>query len=397
MANSDTPELDEKNKQNQSLGKSTNSIVKNILSFLISLLIIFLFIIGYFVFSSIILYECKLAQSNIVPTNLDCHPYTEVYPEIEKILTNIFITNEEPQESVKLSFEYDKYNSKNMVLEMFRKYKENPQTNFLIIYIISILEDLFNYSNNALTGYFNFLNGIPEILIVLLSPIFTSIYFVLAPLIGVIVFIYYYFAEMKWFFRKNANVNNDKGGTNKSNWTDITFSEPYNYGIALFLVFVFFLVFWVVLFTAAPFLPAFIFFICLFMTFGYKFEYDDKKSNILTIIQEIFKHYKVTITIVFTIMIVLNAFSTLGMIPGIFSLIIILLIAFKFIKINIFEPIKATNLSPLTSFDQAVKKCTGSSKTSPSFLNNIENLFGMKKGGGIGKELKKLHKKMTSK
>jgi hypothetical protein len=96
-------------------------------------------------------------------------------------------------------------------------------------------------------------------------------------------------------------------------------------------------------------------------------------------------------------MIVLNAFSTLGMIPGIFSLIIILLIAFKFIKINIFEPIKATNLSPLTSFDQAVKKCTGSSKTSPSFLNNIENLFGMKKGGGIGKELKKLHKKMTSK
>jgi hypothetical protein len=40
MANSDTPELDEKNKQNQSLGKSTNSIVKNILSFLISLLLV---------------------------------------------------------------------------------------------------------------------------------------------------------------------------------------------------------------------------------------------------------------------------------------------------------------------------------------------------------------------
>ena len=56
MANSDTPELDEKNKQNQSLGKSTNSIAKNVLTFLTSLLKIFLFIIVYFVFSSIILY-----------------------------------------------------------------------------------------------------------------------------------------------------------------------------------------------------------------------------------------------------------------------------------------------------------------------------------------------------
>jgi hypothetical protein len=397
MAISDTPQLDEKNKQNKSLETSTTSIAKNVLSFLISLLIIFLFIIGYFVFSSIILYECKLAQSNIVPTNLDCHPYTQVYPEIEKIMTNIFVTNEDPQESVKLSFPYDKYNSKSMVLEIFRKYKENPQTNFLIIYIVSILEDLFNYSNNALTVFFNFLNGIPEILIVLLGPVFTSIYFVLAPLIGILVFIYYYFAEMKCFFRKNANVNNDKGSTNKSNLTDLISPQQYDYVFGLVLVFGFFLLFWVVLFTVAPFLPAFIFFICLFMTFGYKFEYDDKKSTILTIIQEIFKHYKVTITIVFTIMIVLNAFSSLGTIPGIFSLIVILLIVFKFIKINIFEPIKATNLTPLTSFDQAVKKCTGSSKTSPSFLNNIENIFGMKKGGGIGKELKNLHKKISSK
>ena len=280
---------------------------------------------------------------------------------------------------------------------MFRKYKENPQTNFLISYVISILEDLFNYSNNSLTVFFNFLNGIPEILIVLLGPIFTFIYFVMAPLIGILVFIYYYFAEMKWFFSKNTNVNNDKGSSNKYNFTDLISSQQYDYVFGLGLVFVFFLLFWVVLFTVAPFLPAFIFFICLFMTFGYKFKYDDKKSNILTIIQEIFKHYKVTITIVFTIMIVLNAFSSLGTISGIFSLIIILLIVFKFIKINIFEPIKATNLTPLTSFDQAVKTCSSSSKTSPSFLNNIENIFSMKKGGGIGKELKNLHKKITSK
>jgi len=50
----------------------------------------------------------------------------------------------------------------------------------------------------------------------------------------------------------------------------------------------------------------------------------------------------------------------------------------------------------LTSFEQAEKKCTGSSKTSGSILNNMNNLFGLK-GGGIGKELKKLHKKLNNK
>ena len=294
--NNDTQELDKKKEiNNSSSSSSVNKTIKNTWSFLISLLTTVLLIVGYFIFGSVVLYECKLAQSNILPTSLECYPYTETLPEIQKILTNIFITNTEPQESVKLSFPFDKYNSKNVILDIFRKYKEQPQTNFLLIYIISILEGLINYSNNALTSFFNLLNGSPEICIILFGPILTTMYFVLAPIVGFFVFIYYYFSEMKWFFKENTDVS----GSNNSIWGELNLPDPNRYGTALLLVFGFFIVFWGLLFTVIPFLSIAIFYLSLFMTFGYKGEIDNKKATIFTIMQEMFKYYKVTITVIF--------------------------------------------------------------------------------------------------
>jgi len=389
--NNDTQEIDKKKETINSSTSSVNKSMKNIGSFLVSVLITVLLIVGYFIIGSIVLYECKLAQANIIPTSLECYPFTNTSPEIQKVMTNIFITNTEPQESVKLSFPFDKFNSKNMILDMFRKYKEQPKSNFFINYIIAILEGLINYSNNAVTSFFNLLNGAPEILIILFGPILSAVYFGLAPIIGFFVFIYYYFAEMKWFFKENTNTNN----TNKPIWSDINLLEPARYGSALFLVFIFFILFWILLFTVTPMLAIGMFYMCLLMTLGYKGEIENKSVTIFTIIQETFKNYKVTMTTVFSIMIILTSFSNLGTIPGVFSILTVLLIYFNFIPINIFESIKATNLSPLTSFEQAYKKCDGISSKPKTFFENIESFFELKKGGGIGRELKKLNKKIN--
>jgi hypothetical protein len=390
--NNDTLELDKKKETNNSSSTSANKSFGNISSFLVSVLITVLLIVGYFIIGSIVLYECKLAQSNILPTSLECYPYTETLPEIQKVLTNIFITNTEPQESVKLSFPFDKYNSKNVILDMFRKYKEQPKSNFLINYIIAILEGLINYSNNALTSFYNLLNGAPEMLIILFGPILSVIYFGLAPIIGIFVFIYYYFIEMKWFFKENTNTNVNS----KPVWSDVNLFETTSYASALFLVFVFFILFWILLFTLTPMLSIGIFYTCLLMSFGYKGEIDNKKTSIFTIMQEMFKHYKVTMTSVFSIMIIISAFSNLGAISGVFSMLTVLLIYFNFIPINIFESIKATNLSPLSTFEQAYKKCNYTVKNYPiTFYELLSNFFDNKKGGGIGRELKKLNKKLN--
>lgn len=388
--NNDTEQLDKK-KLTTGGGTTANQNIKNIWKYLLSVFVIILTVVGYFIFSSIILYECKLAQSNIVPTNLECYPYTENYPEIQKIFTNIFLTNTEPQNSVKLSFPYDKYNSKNILLDMFRKYKEQPKSNFFINYIISILEGLINYSNNALVTFFNFLNRMPEILIIILGPILSAIYFSLSPLIGIFVFVYYYFFEMKWFFKENTNTNANA----KPIWSDVNLFETTKYGIAWLIVFIFFILFWILLFTVTPVLSIAIFYMCLFMTFGYKGEIDNKKASIFTIIQETFKHYKVTLTTILTIMILLITISNLGLLSGVFAIVTVILIYFKFIPMNIFESIQATNVSPLSSFEQAVKKCNFTSKNYPiTFFELFDNFFDNKKGGGIGRELKKLNKKL---
>ena len=390
--NNDTEQLDKK-KLTTDGGTTASQNIKNIWKYLLSVFVIILTVVGYFIFSSIILYECKLAQSNIVPTNLECYPYTENYPEIQKIFTNIFLTNTEPQNSVKLSFPYDKYNSKNILLDMFRKYKEQPKSNFFINYIISILEGLINYSNNALVTFFNFLNRMPEILIIILGPILSAIYFSLSPLIGIFVFVYYYFFEMKWFFKENTNTNANA----KPIWSDVNLFETTKYGIAWLIVFIFFILFWILLFTVTPVLSIAIFYMCLFMTFGYKGEIDNKKASIFTIIQETFKHYKVTLTTILTIMIVLITISNLGLLSGVFAIVTVILIYFKFIPMNIFESIQATNVSPLSSFEQAVKKCNFTSKNYPiTFFELFDNFFDNKKGGGIGRELKKLNKKLLN-
>ena len=77
------------------------------------------------------MYVCKLAQSNILPTDINCAPYTDTEPNIQPIETNIFQTDGEKPLSMKISFPYDVYNSKNYILDMFREYKNESNSNFL--------------------------------------------------------------------------------------------------------------------------------------------------------------------------------------------------------------------------------------------------------------------------
>ena len=389
----DTQNLDQKQQQKNNTASSiTSQNMGSIGTYLSSIITTVITIIIYFILGAITLYECKLAQSNIVPTDLDCFPFTENQLEIQKIVTNIFITNTDPQESVKLSFPYDKQNAKNGLLDMFRKYKEKPNSNFFMNYFISILEGLISYSNNALTGYYNLLNGTPEMFIVLLGPIISLFYFCVVPFIGLFVTIYYYFASMTWFFKENTNTTL----SGQAKWSDVNLLDPFRYCGAFFLVCVFFILFWVLLFTFIPILPFIVFFICLFSSLGYRGEINNEKVSLLHIIKNIFKHYKVTLMVIFTIFILLFAFSNLGTTAGVFSIITLVLIYFNIIPIKIFEAYKPSNLTPVTSYEQAQKKCVIRNRKPKTFLDNIQNFFDIQNGGRLTKDLKKLSKKMQS-
>lgn len=385
---SDTSAIDEK--RNETSGTSNSDYLIDIKNFIISIIATLIVIILYFSLGGLIIFACKLAQSNILPTDTRCYPYTDSKPEIKPIQTNVFTTFQEPQVSMKMSFPYNDYNASNAILDMFRDYKGEGNSNFLANYLIQIMESLFGFSYGATNKILNMLNGLPEIIIVLFGPFIVGIMSLFLLVAQNIYAIYLWFASMGWFFKTNTN----ESATGAPKWTNVTLTDPINYGIAIALVIGFIILF----FFAMPVIFFISFLVFAFATFScitYKAEMDGKAAYASTIVKDVFKHYKLLIMIVFSIFVVSVAFSTLGTAPGVFSIITLLAIYFGLISIDIFKPIERESMTPVVSFEQAKKKCLGVEpvKSASSFLSSLLGL----KGGSISKELKNASKILSKK
>lgn len=385
---SDTSAIDEK--RNETSGTSNSDYLIDIRNFIISIIATLIVIILYFSLGGLIIFACKLAQSNILPTDTRCYPYTDSKPEIKPIQTNVFTTFQEPQVSMKMSFPYNDYNASNAILDMFREYKGEGNSNFLANYLIEIMESLFGFSYGATNKILNMLNGLPEIIIVLFGPFIVGIMSLFLLLAQNIYAIYLWFASMGWFFKTNAN----ESATGAPKWTNVTLTDPINYGIAIALVIGFIILF----FFAMPVIFFISFLVFAFATFScvtYKAEMDGKAAYASTIIKDVFKYYKLPIMAVFSIFVISAAFNKLGTAPGIFSIVTLLAIYFGLISIDIFKPIERESMTPVVSFDQAKKKCVGVVQTnsSSSFLSSLLGL----KGGSISKELKNASKILSKK
>jgi hypothetical protein len=291
---------------------------------------------------------------------------------------------------MKLKFPSDDYNLSNKILDMFREYKNEPTSNFLANYFISIMESIIEFNYSSLNTILNMLNNLPEVLLVLLGPIIMSIITVFIFLLDHFYLIYLWFVKMGWFFKKNIN---EKDSIDKPKWEDVTFLEPFNYWISLSLVLLFIILFFIVF----PFFSVISFFAlswCVLSGISYTALINNKNITAATIIQDVFKYYKIPIMSIFSFFVIVSAFTKLGNIPGIFSIITLVLIYFGIISIDIFNPINKDNLTPLVSYNQAKKTCSYKelSKEKHGLLYNL--LFGQK-GGNITSELKKLGKSIS--
>lgn len=372
--------------KNENEGKSTSdkSIGEKIKDFFISILSIIVILISYYIIGGFVLYSCKIGQSNILPTEINCMPYKGNEPNIQPIQTNIFLNNTDPQLSEKLSFPYDKYNSKNSLIDILRKYKGSTTSNKFINYFISIIENFICFNYSTLNFYFNFMNSMPETLIILLGPIITIFYITFVFIFDHLYLIYLWFSQMFWLFKKNISKNTD----DQPKWADITFIEPAEYGISILLVILFLFLFWIY-FLGIPFISFFLLTWSIFSILAFKGVLNGKQVNVLDIVKEMFKHYKVTITSVLSFFIILASFSNLGTIPGLFCLLTVFLIYFGILSINIYKPINDENLSKLVSYDQAKKICKTKIDTYSNILQKLNVPF--LSGGGSKKLLNEIN------
>jgi len=385
---SDSSAIDDK--RNETSGTPNSDYLINIKNFIVSIIATLIVIILYFSIGGLIIFSCKLAQSNILPTDTRCYPYTNSKPEIKPIQTNIFTTFQEPQVSMKMSFPYNDYNASNAILDMFREYKGEGNSNFLANYLIEIMESLLSFSYGATNKILNMLNGLPEILLVLFGPFIVAFLSLFVLIAQNIYAIYLWFASMNWFFKTNTN----ESGSGEPKWSQVTITDPVNYGIAIAFVIGFIILF----FFAMPviFFMSFLAFVfAAFTCITYKAEMDGKSAYASTIIKDIFKYYKLPIMAVFSLFVVSSAFTKLGTAPGIFSIITLFAIYFGLISIDTFKPIEKDNMTPIVSFDQAKKRCAGVEPVK-SAVGFLASLLGQK-GGSLTKELKNASKILSKK
>jgi hypothetical protein len=386
----DSSIIDEKKDETKSTKK--NSYISNIVKFLTTVIFLFIIIVIYFATGGLILYTSKLGQTNILPTDVNCFPYTEDKPDIQPIQTNIFTTLfEDPPLSMKMSFPYNKNNQSNILLDIFRDYKNKPNSNFLANYFIVIMESVVQFNYSSFNFILNMMNSyLPEPAIVFCGPIIVSILSTMIFLLDHLYLIYLWFANMGWFFKTNTNDSN----TGKPKWDNVTLIDFFDYGCSIALIILFVILF----FFCFPFLSiiaSLSMVWCIFSTATYKAEMNDKSITVATIVQDIFKYYKIPIMSIFSFFVIVSAFTRLGLVSGIFSIITLCLIYFGIITIDIFNPIHKGNLSKLVSYDQAKKMCwKKESKEKHGLLYDI--LFGQK-GGSITKELKKIGKNLNRK
>ena len=389
---SDTSTIDEKKSNNNS--STAQNMAANVGKFILLLLIIIGFVIFYFCLGGSVLYGCKLAQSNILPTNEKCFPYTDTKPEIASILTNIFISFTDPPLSAKLNFPYDKYNSKNLILDMFREYKNEPKSNFLANYFISIIESIISYNYWAFNLVLNMMNGLPEPIIVLFGPILVSICSTFIFLSDHFYLMYLWFSKMGWFFKENENMKEDHPPI----WKDVTVTNIISYSIAIGLIFLFCFLFLILLIFALPVIPFLTMSWCLFSGLGFKGEIGDKSVNLLYILRDLLKFYKVTIMSILSFFVVVSAFANLGSLYGLLSIFALGLIGWGIVSVDLFKPLKPEDLSELVNGVQAHKKCTvkmDDGKGKHGFLYNL--IFPQKGGKHMVNELKKIGKKLNNK
>jgi hypothetical protein len=384
---SDTNTIDEKKIKIKSI--STTNLSSNIQKFLIYLAVIILFILLHFSIGGMLLFLCKLAQSNILPTESKCAPYTDAKPDINPspIQTNIFNTFTTDQEmSMKLEIPYE-INSKNTVLDFLKKYKDSTSSGFLVNYFISIAESILQFNYSCINKIMNTMNTtFSESVIIGIGPIINLFLYSIGIIVNHLYFIYLWFSNMSWFFKTNSNTS----GEGKPEWHDVSVLSPVSMILAVMLV----IGFTILLFVGFPFLSIFsmIFYHnSIFSTLFYKGILNGKKVTAFSIIKDTLLYHKVMLVTIISIILIFLSFYILGVMPGFISVITILLIYSGFISIEMFKPITESNLSPLVSYEQAKKTCGKGlyPHKKHGFLYNM--LIGDQNGGGnIAKKIKKL-------
>ena len=265
----------------------------NIPELAIKIVVVAIIIVVYAVIGGCFLYLCKTSHANMLPTDINCSPYTENTPENKNTIINVFISTIENQEkSMNLKFNWDN-NGDNTVLNFIRNYTNTSGSYLIIIYLFSIVSQLHQYFYSIIDFVGKKMSALPDLLVVGLAPIAFLMAIMFMYFTGNIYFMLQWFYQMKWFFKKDDNCKK----TGKAIWQDINmFTNPVSFYTAVMLTglasFASFFVGMGLLYNTLFSIPSLSIIYCLFNAFTIRSEIRDENVGVMDIVWYVFVHFR---------------------------------------------------------------------------------------------------------
>ena len=344
---SQTADLDEAQKTTEDVAIQTSENVKKFIveSLKGGLTILFTCIISFY-----LIYSCKLAHANILPTDKNCYPYTNQEPKIVYNPINIF-TNfpfSQPRVSMKIKFTDYKSPFVDSLMTNFRDIKADQQSGFIINFAVAVIESTFVTTYGCYNTILSFLNSLPEFLLLIFGKEITTLVVIIGIFVSIVSFIFYWFSNIHWMFKKNTSIIIDTDGEvyykcGTPQWSSVRWKSPdpkmpgksewisvlLGVGCVLICLLVFNIALGLLPFIAI----AFNLFI-IFSFFSYPIELGNTEddlsfSTLPNLFSYFFKYNKLIIMILFSYNLVKNAYNILGTTAAGVCLVIVLIIYFS--------------------------------------------------------------------
>ena len=229
-------------KKNENSGDSSETDSSNWGGFISSLIMIVIHLLLWLGFiGPIILYLCKLAQANVLPSHIGFAPYGDTMLKVDEIPININVVKHKKKEySTKIFFSQNKVVEDYLhgMIGFLKVYQDDPKkANFYGNFWAMIIFNILSFNFGLIDSIFEMINKtLPETIILLISPI-----------IFVFLLVGFYFLNMGLTFYYQIKFFNEfflvkKVEHNKVEWKKHNiFFEPLRWFFAfLSLIFVFF-------------------------------------------------------------------------------------------------------------------------------------------------------------
>lgn len=252
MSEDESKLTDKKNEnENKDTLNSVLKIFKSLLSFGIILVI-----------GTLTLYSVRASQTGLIPTNVDCEPYTNIKGSLKDINVNInVVKSRENIYATRLNFPIEE-NFLQMEKGFFgflKKIIYGEKASTVSLYIGKVIEKVMSANFSFMNIVYNLLNSyLPESLIVFLGPIVMFLVQMISVFVNMLFIVYH------WFYNIYLLFSTKKQENGKTRWEEHSIFDVFHLGWAAFYYFVFFLIFCFCGLFVVPSLAVFISLYCIF-------------------------------------------------------------------------------------------------------------------------------------